>query len=495
MYIRSEPIVLSIDIGSSSVKGLAYDQNGQALPGIRAKVPCTLSHSDDGGAEASLARITQAVDQVLDTLHVRTGSREVLAVSFSSIASSLVALDEHHQPVLPVLTYADTRSVPAIKQLSRDPGRLNRTGCPDYTAYWSAQIPWWRSAFGLEASKWCNIADHVLWRYFGGSLRTSYSLASWTGLLNRHLLQWDPELLSQLHLSTDQLPLLEDHTSPHRHLSAEYAYRWPKFAHIPFFPALGDGAAANIGSAATRTDTVALTVGTTSALRAVVPRRFSSIPAGLWSYLVDADHALLGGALTEGGNIHQWMRESLNLGPWHELEQRVAAIEPDSHGLTFVPSFSGERSPNYNPQATGTLHGLKLSTHPHQIVRAGLEGIAYRLADIARRLRPALDASPVFLASGQAILSSNLWLQMLSDVLGAPVLVTDVPDEATARGAALMALKALNILDPFQLPERMVTAAFEPRPHIHDIYQQALARQMHLIEALSPQSQTAETLV
>ncbi|GEM46747.1 gluconokinase [Deinococcus cellulosilyticus] len=494
MYIRSEPIVLSIDIGSSSVKGLAYDQNGQALPGIRARVSCGLSHSDDGGAEANLARITQAVDQVLDALHVRSGSREVLGVAFTSIASSLVALDRHQQPVLPVLTYADTRSVPALGQLQPDPGRVNRTGCPDYTAYWTAQIPWWRSAFGMEATTWCNIADHVLWRYFGGTVRTSYSLASWTGLLNRHLLRWDPDLLNQLHLSEDQLPLLDDHTAAHRHLGAEYAHRWPKFAHIPFFPALGDGAAANVGSAATRMDTVALTVGTTSALRAVVPSRLPSIPAGLWSYLVDEDHALLGGALTEGGNIHQWMRESLNLGPWNELEKRVAEIEPDSHGLTFVPSFSGERSPNYNPQATGTLHGLKLSTHPHQIVRAGMEGIAYRLADIARRLRPSLGAAPTYVASGQAILSSNLWLQMLSDVLGAPVVVTDVPDEATARGAALMALKALNILDPFELPERMVTAAFEPRPHIHDIYQQALRRQMQLIEALTPRNQFSETL-
>ncbi|GGJ29273.1 gluconokinase [Deinococcus roseus] len=486
MHIRSEPLMLSIDIGSSSVKGLAYDQHGQAFPGIRAKVLCSLKHHADGGAEANLLHICQAVDQVLDTLHVRLGSREVLGVAFTSIASSLVALDVDFQPLSPVLTYADTRSLHLLQDLPFDPSRLDRTGCPDYTAYWPTQILWWQATSALQAAHWCNIADHVLWRYFGEAPRTSYSLASWTGLLNRHTLRWDGALLQQLGLIDDQLPVLTDHTVPHLHLKKEHLQRWPKFAHIPFFPAVGDGAAANVGSAATRPGQVALTVGTTSALRAVLPTRTPAIPQGLWSYLIDQDHALLGGALTEGGNIHQWMRESLNLGPWDELEQHLSQLPPDGHGLTFVPSFSGERSPHYNPEATGTLHGLKLSTRPLQVLQVGMEGIAYRLADIAQRLSTALEVRPTYFASGQAVLSSNVWLQMLSDVLDAPVVVTDIPDEATARGAALMGLGALGVLDPFDLPDRRITAAFEPSVQAHQIYQQAMQRQTHLMHLLRP---------
>lgn len=495
MYMRSEPVMLAIDIGSSSVKGLAYDQRGQALAGIQARVPCPLVYLGEGGAEVRLNRVVQAVDQVLDILHLRVGAREVLGVAFTSIASSLVALDEGLRPLEPVLSYADTRSHQASRALPLDLSRVHRTGCPDYSAYWTAQIPYWKTVFSHEARLWCSVADFLLHRYFGGEVRTSYSLASWTGLLNRHTLQWDSTLLQQLYLSVSELPLLTDATLPHQHLLPEHAKRWPKFAHIPFFPAIGDGAAANLGSGATRAGQVALTVGTTSALRCVLPARDTAVPDGLWTYLIDQNHALMGGALTEGGNIHQWMRETLNLGPWNELEGQLAHMAPDSHGLTFVPSFSGERSPNYDPLATGTVHGLKLSTRPIQLLRAGMEGIAYRMADIASRLHLALSGPPTYIASGQAVLSSNVWLQMFADVLGGPVLVTDLPDESTARGAALMALSALNILDPYDLPPRVVVGAFEPDPQAHELYQDAMERQIHLMRLLKQAAQQTPFLV
>ncbi len=486
MYVRSDPIVLSIDLGSSSLKGVAFDQYGRALAGLEGRVKCGLRYSQDGGAELDLERTVRAADELLDALHARSGSREVLAVALTSIASSLIALDAAGKPVGTALSYADTRSA---AQVSAVPDRREVTGCPPFTAYWPAQVRWWREHHPtLEPVHFCSLPDYLLLRLFGGNLSTTFSLASWTGCLNRHTLEWDAPTLATAQLEAAHLPLLGDFDVPHRGLRPEFAVRWPKFAEIPFFPAVGDGAAANVGSGAMGPSRIALTIGSTSALRAALPQAAPPLPAGLWSYRISREYALLGGAVTEGGNLHAWLRDTLNLGSLHTLDERLSALEPDAHGLTFVPSLGGERSPNYLPNARGTLHGLNFATSPLEILRAGMEGVAYRLSDLASRLSEVLEGHPAYVASGRGLLSSRVWLQMLSDALGAEVLVSDAPDEATARGGALLSLGACGLLDPFHPPPLRSGWVFAPDAGRHELYRQGLERQKALMARL-----TAET--
>ena len=483
MYVRSDPIVLSIDLGSSSLKGVAFDQYGRALAGLEGRVKCGLRFSKDGGAEIDLERTVQAADELLDALHARSGSREVLAVSLTSIASSLLALDSAGRPSGEALSYADTRSAPEVVTV---PDRREVTGCPPFTAYWPAQVRWWRGQHpGLEPASVCSLADYLLLRWFGEGLTTTYSLASWTGCLDRHDLRWDAPTLAAARLELEQLPSLTDFDVPRRGLRPEFRVRWPKFAEIPFFPAVGDGAAANVGSGALGPARVALTIGSTSAIRAALAQPTPPLPHGLWSYRISREYALLGGAVTEGGNLHAWLRDTLNLGSLHTLDERLSALEPDGHGLTFLPSLGGERSPNYRPDARGTLHGLNFATGPLEILRAGMEGVAYRLSDLAQRLGGVLETRPAYVASGRGLLSSRVWLQMLSDALGAEVLVSDAPDEATARGGALLALGACGLLDPFQPPPLRSGWVFAPNAERHEIYHQGLERQKALMQRLA----------
>jgi len=483
VYVRSDPVVLSIDLGSSSLKGVAFDQYGRALAGLEGRVKCGLRFSRDGGAEIDLERTVKAADELLDALHARSGSREVLAVSLTSIASSLIALDASGQPIGAALSYADTRSTHEVAAV---PDRRETTGCPPFTAYWPAQVRWWRGRHpALEPAYFCSLPDYLLLRWFGEGLSTTFSLASWTGCLDRHRLTWDLPTLEAAQLEPQQLPTLTDFDTPRRGLSGEFRSRWPKFAEIPFFPAVGDGAAANVGSGALGPSRVALTIGSTSAIRAALAQPSPPLPGGLWSYRISRGHALLGGAVTEGGNLHAWLRDTLNLGSLHTLDERLAALEPDGHGLTFIPSLGGERSPNYNPQARGTLHGLNFATSPLEIMRAGMEGVAYRLSDLSERLSSVLEGRPSYIASGRGLLSSRVWLQMLSDALGAEVLVSDAPDEATARGGALLALGACGLLDPFDPPPLRSGWVFAPNQAHHEIYRGGLERQKALMARLA----------
>src|SRR6185436_7486089 len=157
-------------------------------------------------------------------------------------------------------------------------------------------------------------------------------------------------------------------------------------------------------------------------------------------YRASRERVVVGGALSDGGGVVQWLMESLNLD--HDCYTEIAALEPDAHGLTVLPFWSGERSTGWHADARGGIFGLRQQTKPIEIVRAMLESIAYRFALITRELDQ-LAPNAMIVASGNALRSSPVWLQIIADVLGRPLLLGG-PAEASSRGAALLALEVVG---------------------------------------------------
>ena len=99
-------------------------------------------------------------------------------------------------------------------------------------------------------------------------------------------------------------------------------------------------------------------------------------------------------------------------------------MEPDSHGLTFLPLLAGERGPGWADLANGTVAGLSMSTRPVEILRAAMEAVAYRFAIIAEMLETASPGEKQVIASGGGLIHSPTWTQIMSDTLGKPVTLT-----------------------------------------------------------------------
>ena len=206
------------------------------------------------------------------------------------------------------------------------------------------------------------------------------------------------------------------------------------------------------------------------------------MPAGLWCYRVDRRRALLGGATSEGGNVYAWMRDTLRLGEPEAIERELAELPPDGHGLTVLPFLAGERSPGWAGDVRATISGLGLNTTPIEILRAGLEAVAYRFALILRQrhLRPGQILPSTGLdRQRRRLLSSPTWMQIIADTLGRPVMASAEP-EATSRGVALLALEALGAIPSVEaLPaaDRRDLRAGLRQPQI---YRAAIARQREL---------------
>ena len=494
------PLVLVIDVGTSSVRGALYDARAQRLEGTAAHESHPLAVGPDGASEVPAEELAACVERVVDAVLAAGGAaRPIAAVGMDTLAATLLGLDAIGRPVTPVYTYADSRARDEVLELRRELDEAavrDRTGCPLHTAYWPARLRWLRRlrpAAAARVATWMDLGTFLYRRWLGrAGVPVSYSIASWTGLLDRRTLSWDAPLLQRAGVDEAALPPLADFTAGQHGLAPAFAGRWPVLSAAAFFPAVGDGAAANVGSGCVSPARIALTVGTTGALRVVLPGVTPEVPPGLWAYKVGAGETLLGGSFSEGGNVFAWARETLRLPAAHELEAALRSLPPDGHGLTVLPFLAGERSPGWSASATGAVVGLTLGTTPAQVLQACLEAVCYRFALVARLIDEHLDESRAIVASGGALTASPAWVQLMADVLQHRVLLSHEP-ELTSRGTAILALRALGAwssLDEVELP---LEEACAPDPARADVYGRAMDRQQRLYETLIARDAPAGT--
>lgn len=484
------PLIAALDAGTSSVRALLYDARGRPMPGARAVEATPLHTTAEGGAEVDPDALVDAAVGCLAAIRVRAGGlgSHIVAVAVSTFWHSLLGVDGDGRPLTPIYTWADTRSATMVPYLRR---RLDeravhaRTGCHFHASYWPARLAWLRQCRPdtfSQVRQWLSPGEYLFRRLFGWPL-CSVSMASGTGLFDQNRLDWDEELLGALSLERAQLSPLVDLDSPARGLMSAWRSSLGGLAEVPWFPALGDGACNNVGSGCLGRERIALMIGTSGALRALFAAPQAEAPWGLWCYRADRRRFLLGGAISNGGNLYAWLHDALRLAENPELEAELASLEPDAHGLTVLPFLAGERNPGYAPGATGTISGLRWHTRPVEILRAGMEAVAYRLALIYELLAPIASPEAEIVASGAALLQSPTWAQIVADVLGRPVITTS-EGEASSRGAALLAAEALGLLADAAQASPAFGATYEPDPGRHQRYRDALARHRRLYRKL-----------
>jgi gluconokinase len=493
------PFIIALDAGTSSVRALAFDSQGRAIRESEEQIRYRLETTADGGATMPADALFDLTIRAIDGVIARLGhpSPDIAAVGSTSFWHSLMGIDDAGVPTTPVLYWADTRSADEAAALRADLDAdevWQRTGCRLHSSYWPAKLRWLRQTAPETVSRtarWLSFAEYALGRLCDEAAgAVTICMASGTGLLDVHSMVWDPEMLAASGISVDALSPLVDLGPPGR-LRPDFAGRWPVLAGAQWFPALGDGACANVGSGAVGPSSIALTVGTSAAVRLILPRPTGqrwAVPPGLWAYRLDRGRAVLGGALSNGGNLLHWVWNTTATGPDDEATKEAAALPPDATGLTFLPFLAGERSPGWYDDATAVIAGLTLSTRPKHLIRAGMESVAYRLAAVYDALEPLAAPEHRILVSGGAILSMPPWLQIVADTIGHPLTALAADDETTARGAALMAATEVGLLPTLDdAPDVAANATiYTPETANHERYRAGKERQLRLESTLVP---------
>ena len=478
--------MVALDIGTSSVRALLFDSGGDEVPGIEVHRPYAARVAPDGtyvvDAGKLFGLVTSAVDDLLRVAGPRRRGR-IAGVGISTFWHSVLAADGRGRALTPVLLWGDTRCRAEADRLKADLDAEvihQRTGCILHTTYWPAKMAWLRRVepelFSRLGVRWLSFWDLVHEKLFGAPL-TSVSMASGTGLLDLAG-GWDGELLEYLGVSAASLSPIGVAGDALVH---QYQVRWPELATVPWVCAAGDGALANFGSGCVRRSQRALTVGTSAALRVLFRGRPEHVPDGLWCYRLDEARVVVGGAMSNGGNLYAWLTHNLAVRT-DGLEYRLRRMKPGSHGLTFLPLLAGERSLGFATDATGAIAGLTQGTTPDQLVRAGLEAISIEIGRVNARLDEAVAPAVRIVANGAGLLSSPAWMQMMADAIGRPVAASSAR-EASSRGAALFCLEHLGLVDGDRLPAE-VGRVYRCREEAHLIYGAATARQEALYRVL-----------
>ena len=451
--LSSGPLILALDIGTSSVRAGLYTPHAEVFPGTMVKHARQLESTPEGGFEIDAEEAFEQVTRAIDDVYSRCGEK-ISRVKFGAISSfwhSLIGVDENGSPTTKLIAWAETRPARYVTRLKHDLDASavhDRTGCPFHSSYWPAKLVWLREEDQRvfeRTAKWLSFPDFLGARLFGTD-RTSLSMASGTGIFEIRKHQWDAELIDYLGLGSERLPRLVDEENSELRLSDEYADRWPGLAETLWLPAIGDGAANNIGAGSITKNMAALMIGTSGALRVVYAGEPpEAVPEGLWCYLVDSKRVVMGGAISDGGGLYRWLKDNLRLEADDDLtENLIAERQPDAHGLTFLPFLAGERSTGYNDFATGAILGLRNAHDAVDIVRAAMESVAYRFCEIFERLDSALHIEEI-VASGGALRESPVWTQMICDVIGRDMKLPETR-EASSRGAVLLAAEKNGLI-------------------------------------------------
>ena len=484
--------VLALDLGTSSVRAVVYNARGamleKTLNDLPYKVRTTEAGEVSSDPDALVKLITQSIDGALKAAHKEKVA--ILGVGVSCYWHSLMGVDRAGRPTTELLTWADTRSAPETRKLREQADERAyhaRTGCFFHASYWPAKLRWLRATRRTavrRTARWISLGEY-LYQELHGDTRVSHSIASGTGLLDVNRCQWDDAALRLAGITTEQLSQLSDWEQPARSLRPSFASRWSTLRDVPWYLPLGDGGLANIGAGCVGPRWACATIGTSSALRVVLDRPRLTVPWGTFVYRLDRRRYVVGGALSEGGNVIRWFGDSLGLKPRKKFERAAGALPPDSHGLTLLPFWAGERSPNWRGDARAVIAGLSLSTKPAQLVRAAMEAITYQLVAVAEAMRRVVPRPESVIATGGQLIHSPAWSQMLADALD--LRVTTSPEaEASSRGAALLALHALGKFPKLWSLAPGRGRSHRPRPTVHERYERARRRQQHLYELLFP---------
>ncbi|CEF48979.1 unnamed protein product [uncultured bacterium] len=478
--------VLAIDLGTSSTKSALFDSRGNRILETMAQRAYPLDTDAAGKAELLAKALAEAFEACVGesieagrALH--GGTFHIEAVGVSCFWHGLMGLDAKGKPVTEVITWADSRCREDAEELRGrwDEKAIHRaTGCMVRSSYWPAKLMWLRrtnARLFKRVARWVSPAEWLMERWCGVG-RCAVGMATGTGLFRPDQLRWDVKILSFLGIDTAQLNPVGDEPLA---TSSAIQERYPELKEARWFPAIGDGAASNLGSGAVEPGLAALNLGTSAALRVMLRGTAAKAPFGLFCYRVDPERYLIGGAISNAGNLRAWCLRELKLSSdADELERALVERKIPQHGLTILPFWVAERAPFWREEMPSMVMGLNPGTTALDILQATTEAVYYRLALIAETVRKATGDIPQIIVSGGAQ-KSPASMRRLANILNQPVYPSE-ESEASLRGAAVFALEKIGAkVDQFKpskpvRPERKIAAVYASAFAMHRALEERL---------------------
>ena len=489
-------VVIGVDLGTSAVKVLAVTTAGREIA----------SGSEFYGLETPQADfVEQDADVVYRaTMHVLAGvladvrmrGSEVAAIGFSSAMHGVLCVDDAGEPLSRVITWMDRRAHAVADKWRADGTALalyQSTGAPMHPMLPVAKLRWLAEndpELFAKARRFVGLKELVVYRWTGEWL-IDHGIASATGMLDLRTRDWQPRALELAGVEPDRLSQPSLPSTALRSFRPAIARELGLTGSTSVVLASSDGALANIGVGASGREDVALTLGTSGAVRILSDEPILDARARTFCYCADDTRYVVGGPTSAAGASLDWIFALLldEIPMERRFERAVELAEqiaPGADKLVVLPFFAGERAPYWNSALRGAFDGLDLAHDRRTILRAAFESVVfgvYAVYDVVREL--ARDAQRLLLSGG--LTKSPLVRHLLADVFGMPA-VQPREQEASAFGAALLAAQAVGLIADAGAAARAVgyDTPTQPNPDLALTYRVAFERYRRHIDAHLP---------
>lgn len=489
-------VVIGVDLGTSAVKVLAVTASGQEITTASQAYGLETPQADfveqDPGVVYGAAM--HALAGVLADLRVR-GS-EVAAIGFSSAMHGLLCVDDSGEPLSRVITWMDRRAHAIADKWRSDGTALAlyaSTGAPMHPMLPIAKLRWLaenQPDLFAKTRRFVGLKEFFVFRWTGEWL-VDHGIASATGMLDLRTRDWHARALELARVQPDRLARPAPPSTALRSFRPEVARELGLAKPTAIVLGSSDGALANIGVGASGRDDVALTLGTSGAVRIVLGETLLDAGGRTFCYCADDTSYVIGGPTSAAGASLEWIFALLldEIAPdlrFARAAELASQVAPGAGGLVVLPFFAGERAPYWNSELRGAFDGLDLAHDRRTILRAAFESVVfgvYSVYDVVREL--SRDARRLLLSGG--LTRSPLVRQLLADVFGVPA-VQSREHEASAFGAALLAARAVGLIDDAAAAARATgyDVPTQPNLELQATYRAAFERYRRYVDAHLP---------
>ncbi|MGZ2590863.1 gluconokinase [Staphylococcus borealis] len=493
--------MIGVDIGTTSTKSVLYDENGQFIMKHSIGYPLHTPNVDvsEENPDELFDAVLMTVKYVVREANIK--KEDIKLIAFSAQMHSLIALDAQHHRLTESITWADNRASKYAERINKEhhgSDIYQRTGTPIHPMSPLSKIFWMKHEqpdIYKQTAMFADIKTYIFYQLFETYV-IDHSMASATGMFNLETRHWDAEALELLGITEAQLPQLVPTTHILKGMKKRYATLMGIDEDTPIIVGASDGVLSNLGVNSYKKGEVAVTIGTSGAIRTVINKPRTDYKGRIFCYVLDEDHYVIGGPVNNGGVVLRWLRDELlasevetakrlGVDPYDVLTKIASRVKPGAEGLIFHPYLAGERAPLWNADARGSFFGLTLSHQKEHMIRAALEGVLYNLYAVYLALVEVMNETPSTIKATGGFAKSEVWRQMMADIFDTDLIVPE-SYESSCLGACVLGLKALGDIEDYSIIEQMVgtTNAHQPDPDTVQVYQQLVSIFINLSRSL-----------
>lgn len=487
--------ILVIDVGTSSIRGILYDEKGEELSVWQ--IPYQVHFSGEGViAEQDPADWHDSVVNICReaAAYEQSAGEKIEALSLTSQRSSIIPVGKDGAPLRPAIMWQDKRNGSIVQEFQDVLGHVGElTGARINTVFSGTKMTWLHRnepELYKKTEKICTIADYIV-HQITGQYRTDHTYGSRSLLMNIRTRAWDDELLDIFEVDREKLCDLVQPGTVIGTVSKDFAGKTGLACGIPLVSAGGDQQCAALGHGVTESGIMEITTGT----GAFIIGCCEAVPNSLKNDVICGAHAIPGKYVLESSMLacaamYNWSKGILfsEETGYEGINQAVKSSPIGAGGVVALPYFQGRGTPEWDSSATGCFANLNLGTTRGDLARAILESIACEAGINIKVLRKYIgNTKKIYIGGG--LTKFDEFNRIQADVYQEKLFRNAASSEQSAFGAWASAAVALGLYDDYDgamsyVRGRCSYEIYDPVPENTAFYQKKTGEMIELYKSM-----------